>query len=598
MTIGNTKIKTKVKTQNSILNDFFMTKVSNKQSNKQSNNKNNKLVTRRSQKSKKSKKTKEKTLISLKLNTKPITKPLTKPITKPITRKKTVKIISQPKFISNKKHESPKELKTKQSPDINNINTIKNNKTINNINDDNINDDITIRYMSKRFYTKTKTARRLPREPMVKDKFGQFLDDNYKKLLNYDYIKDKDINQWVFDDDTEKCICQNLFKRELPEDCKCYDMEKYKVQGKSSAVIYKLTCSQNPRIMKVIPINYYFIQAIPEVNKYSKKYIYLEMSRSVLEILISKYVEKQLPHNTLKILNSGICKSKLHNKYIYQLMEEASYGSGNNFIQNILNRKYDDVLEIKYEDYRYRIIVSFLLQCVLSIGQLQSSPLEFFHGDYKPDNVFVKPYDRQINKFIKFNINGKEIKVRNMGFIVMVGDFDRASITVQSDVLDKNYRLFSPLVFTPLLRKYVSDLIKQYGDIDPETYSGEIKLNKSILSQLVPKSIDPTATALRSSGIRLFRDLDLYTFFIKLLDNEKMKNYVINKKIDSTLMSFMSRDFRKNLLAMPVKNISFTETASITFDILNKLNEPMAPAITPEYIRTLNILNYKLFRDV
>ena len=132
--------------------------------------------------------------------------------------KKTIKIISKPKIISN--------------------------KTLSGITS---NDDITIKFMSKRFYTKTKTARRLIREPLVKDKFGQFLDDNYKKLKKGNILKENELNRWIFDELDENCICKNIFKKELPEDCKCYDMEKYKQQGKSGAIIYKLTCSQQPR---------------------------------------------------------------------------------------------------------------------------------------------------------------------------------------------------------------------------------------------------------------------------------------------------------------------------------------------------------------
>ena len=574
MTSSNThkKNKTKInkiinnKTKNNNIFDFFnMTK--NDENTKNANN-NNKLITRKSKR-------------------KTINKAIYKPsMSKPKTKKKTVKIISQPLLISNKtlspqqKKESPQQ--KKESIEI--------------INDSG--DDITIKYMSKRFYTKTKTARRIVREPLVKDKFAQYLDDNYKKLMKGDYLIGKDLSKLIFNDQEENCICKNIFKKELPEGCKCYDMEKYKVQGKSGATLYHITCNennvQNPRILKVIPTVNYFVQLTQKTNKY----LYLEMSRNILQILISKYVENELPLNTLKTLYSGKCKSQLNQKYIYQLMDEASYGSGTQFLNSILDRKYDDELDITDEDYRYRIIVAFLLQCVFIIGQLQLSPLEFFHGDYKTDNVFVKPYDRKIHKHIIFNINGKDIKVRNMGFIVMVGDFDRASITIHSEVLDKNYRLFSPLAFKPLLRSYVGDLIKTYGDIDPDTYSGEIKLNKSIISYLVPKSVDPTAAALRSSGVRLFRDLDYYTFFIKLLDTEKMKSYIISKKLDTSIMSFMSRNFRKTLLKMPAKKISFTETAAITFDILNNLNEPLSPVMTPDYIRSLAILNYKLFRDV
>ena len=40
------------------------------------------------------------------------------------------------------------------------------------------------------------------------------------------------------------------------------------------------------------------------------------------------------------------------------------------------------------------------IQVIFIIGHLQSTKLEFFHGDYKPENVFVKTseiVERQFN---------------------------------------------------------------------------------------------------------------------------------------------------------------------------------------------------------
>ena len=104
-------------------------------------------------------------------------------------------------------------LTDKQSPEHkthftnNEIQNISNEiENINNIKDD----EITIRYMSKRFYTNTKTARRVAREPLVKNKFGEFLDDNIKKLIKGGYITGNDLNKWIFDDIKENCICENF----------------------------------------------------------------------------------------------------------------------------------------------------------------------------------------------------------------------------------------------------------------------------------------------------------------------------------------------------------------------------------------------------
>ena len=109
--------------------------------------------------------------------------------------------------------------------------------------------------------------------------------------------------------------------------------------------------------------------------------------------------------------------------------------------------------------------------------------------------------------------------------------------------------------------------------------------------------MDPTITVLRSAGVKLYRDFDLYTFFIRLIENEDMKNYIVKHQINDTLMNFMSSNFRKELFNMPVKNISLNESAYIVVELLNKLKEPLPlPLIfNNNYINSLKNLNYKLF---
>ena len=40
---------------------------------------------------------------------------------------------------------------------------------------------------------------------------------------------------------------------------------------------------------------------------------------------------------------------------------------------------------------------------------------------------------------------------------------------------------------------------------------------------------------LRSAGIKFYRDVDLYMFFILLLNNQLIKNYCITYKLDTTI---------------------------------------------------------------
>jgi len=107
--------------------------------------------------------------------------------------------------------------------------------------------------------------------------------------------------------------------------------------------------------------------------------------------------------------------------------------------------------------------------------------------------------------------------------------------------------------------------------------------------------MDPTITVLRSAGVKLYRDFDLYTFFIRLIENEDMRNYIVKHQINDTLMNFMSSNFRKELFNMPVKNISLNESAYIVVELLNKLKEPLPLIFNHNYINSLKNLNYKLF---
>ena len=108
--------------------------------------------------------------------------------------------------------------------------------------------------------------------------------------------------------------------------------------------------------------------------------------------------------------------------------------------------------------------------------------------------------------------------------------------------------------------------------------------------------MDPTITVLRSAGVKLFRDIDLYTFFIRLIETELLRSYIIKHKINTNIMSFMSENFRDVLFKLPVKNISLNESAYIVVKILNYLKEPLPVIFKHNYLDMLKNLNYKLFK--
>ena len=70
---------------------------------------------------------------------------------------------------------------------------------------------------------------------------------------------------------------------------------------------------------------------------------------------------------------------------------------------------------------RYRAVACFLLQVVLIIGHLQTS-LNFYHGDYKLENIFVKRSNPQkVKTFILQIINS--INVLNFLFLLRFQKF-------------------------------------------------------------------------------------------------------------------------------------------------------------------------------
>ena len=520
----------------------------------------------------------------------------------------------------------------------------------------------------KTFLSKVHTLRRMKRIiPFGEDKLAIFLDDYNKELKTGNIIKIeninnknnvKNLNKLFFNHNIDNCICENIYNNELSKNCKCNNMSFYTSQGKSKASLYSLKCSEkNKKILKVLPLNTFYMKMRNE----TKKYMFVECDEFTRTTLINNYVYKLLPNNSINIINSGVCNKSDYKKnkkiissysktvlktgsktkkginindnyYSYNLMPEADLGSGSQFLVNLLIGKYDSEFNITNEDLRYNAMLSFLLQSILIIAHLQSSSFEFFHGDYKPDNVFVKKSSRKDIKYYKFNAFGNEVKVKNMGFAVLIADFDKSSITINSDINNninyisdmtdrsnrsdrsvrsvrydntkKKYRLVPHIVAPFFLSSYVNDIITEYGDIDPDTLSDDydIKINKVILSKFIPVGNDPTISIIRSAGVKLYRDIDIYTFVVLLLNNKIIRDYIILKKLNFTILNFMSTKFQKYLLntifnkSYKDKMISFSETSYIIVDIFEKINEPMYKIFTDDYFNLLKNTNYKLFK--
>lgn len=475
----------------------------------------------------------------------------------------------------------------------------------------------------KMFYTNPKTAYHLSRSSFYNqeklDSIISFIDDYSYDLNKGKTIDAKIIEQKLFNHEPANCICENISLdsgaklRALNNDCACSNVKRYSSQGRSGASINSIECNGVKNILKVVPLSNYYIKKRDE----TKKYIFLEMDGFTLQTIINTFVYRELPLNTVSINNSGTCiKEKmkilgigLGKSYMgYNLMEEANLGSGKDFIKKLIKGDLDDEFSIPEgaygRDIRYKMVVNFLLQAVCIIGHLQASSLEFFHGDYKPDNVFVKRLETSETDYYHFNLSGISdvrpgqipIKIRNMGFAVLIADFDISSITLKStsDKIKKKYRLISPIKYKLLLGTSVNQTLKKYGNSDPEKVKAA-QLDKFGISKIIRRNMDPTMPILRASGVRYFRDIDLYTFFIILISTENILEYVLEHKIDETIMSFMSDKFRKYLIKLKPKNIIMNASAYIALDILSKIKEPMPRIFTTKYIKSLEILNLHLF---
>ena len=294
----------------------------------------------------------------------------------------------------------------------------------------------------KLFHSHPKTAYHLSRysfrQKQIPDKIIEFINDYLYELNQGKTIDAKIIEQKIFNHEPENCICQNINaniqdtnnNKPLNNDCACSNLKVYSRQGKSGASINSIECNGVKDILKVVPLGNYYIKKRVE----TKKYIFLEMDGFTIQTIINTYVYRELPLNTVAINNSGVCikeKSRILGKnYLgYNLMAEANMGSGEDFIAKLLQGKLDDEFGITSGTYgrdtRYKMFVNFILQVICILGHLQSSSLEFFHGDYKPDNVFVKRLDTSNTKHYNFNISGIPIKIPNMGFAVLIADFVR-----------------------------------------------------------------------------------------------------------------------------------------------------------------------------
>jgi len=449
----------------------------------------------------------------------------------------------------------------------------------------------------------------------------EFIKQNIESLNKGMIVKNEALDALILNTSSSKCICENIFKEHLDDNCSCDSMKTYSSQGKSGSVIHSIKCNQHNNVLKVNKISNYYMK----LRDTTPNYIFCEFDRNTLQTVINTYVYNELPYNSVELINSGICRRKEkkrtkyngkhngnHNDtfvgdyYSYNLMSEADLGDGEKFLTKLIDDKYNELFSISNEEYKYKLVMSFFLQTICIIGHLQSSYLDFFHGDFKPDNVFVKVCDPKKRKNFHFTIYDQKIKIQNLGFAVLIADFDLSSITINhknntntnTTNTNKKIRLLPPIEFKPLIGNYVNTMIQKYADIEPKKFEdyGYLKvtiLKDIFLSKITPRMVDPIISILRASGLSLFKDLDLYIFFIKLFNISKVRNYIVSNHIDidTPILNFMSDKFKHMMLktlSKPDKFISMNETTYIVIETYHKIKEPMNPIFTHEYINNLN----------
>ncbi len=100
--------------------------------------------------------------------------------------------------------------------------------------------------------------------------------------------------------------------------------------------------------------------------------------------------------------------------------------------------------------------------------------------------------------------------------------------------------------------------------------------------------------------MKLYRDFDIYTFIVRLLNDKIIKKYILLKKLDKTLLNFMSIKFKNYIYKILDDNkrihTSDSYISYIIVDTFTKINEPMYKIFTDDYFNLLKNINYKLFK--
>lgn len=464
---------------------------------------------------------------------------------------------------------------------------------------------------------KTITIKKIKREFIKSDEntINHLLDDNIYKMKKGKILDIELFAPYIFISNKNTCLCEHVLKKHISKDCLCKNLTTFSKQGFSGAEIHSIMCklnnSEDKNILKVIQLSDYYIKYRLD----TKKYHFIEVDKFTQQILVNKYVNEILPLNSIKLINSGYCSNEslsLWNKlvgskiYGYALSDIADLGNGLVFLKNIIkgNIKFNNY-DSKDDNNKYKLFINFMLQALLSIEHLHQSRYRIFHGDLKPSNFLVKTCNIDEIKYFEYKINGKKLKVKNLGFAVLLIDFDTSSITLKSNS-DKDYRIVPTVFMNTFFRPWFNNIEKKFANKSNEqgldiyknknfTKKGKELPSIGILSYIYGK-FNPLIVFFRGAGVDYFMDIDTCTLAIFILTDPDIKEYCIkNKSIYITLFSFLSPKVYSDILQYTINNENVNYIVSLLSSILKNNNEKMNKIFTNQYVKDLELINYKLF---
>ena len=448
----------------------------------------------------------------------------------------------------------------------------------------------------KKIYNHTKKN---TKKHNTNDKILDFINVNIDKLLKGYVFHHSSLDKTLFNHFDKNCICENIFKQKIMEGCKCNNIELYPSQGKSVAKIYSIDCSNKKnkgtnikQILKVMSFSNYYIK----LNQETKQYIYLETDKFTNQTLIHYYVYRELPLNCINIVNFGICKNPnendTYNKYYgYNLMDKADIGDGNVFITGLIEGIYDREFGLSNSKDRYNAVINFLLQSMCIKGHLQSSNLELLHGDYKSNNLLIRRVSSNDINFFKFNVFDRIIKIKNIGFAVLIADFGTSSLSLNCKKYKKKYRIVPVMNVEKTKLSYINEIIRKYADVEPNNYELN-KYSRNIFNtNLFPPEQKNIVKILWLSGLKLYLDFDLYIYVVKLLNMPIIKKYIIDNSLDKNIFSFIDGKVFREILKYQEYEISINRILLLITDICEKLKIFIKPIFTEQYIEMLERLS-------